>query len=51
MVEPGFGQRVKERWNGEVEGIVRRMQGMEWRTIREGVERRYEEWSKGERKV
>lgn len=51
VIKPGLGQRLKESWNGEVEGILRRMQGIEWRTVREGVERRYAEWRDGERKI
>ena len=50
-MKPGLGQRLKEVWNGEVEGIVRRMHGVQWRTVREGMEARVDDWREGERKV
>jgi NurA-like 5'-3' nuclease len=33
-------EEVEERWNEEVEGAVRRIQGIDWRGVREGVEER-----------
>ena len=50
VVKPGMGERLKERWNWEVESLVRRMQRIEWRTVREAMERRWEEWREGGRK-
>ena len=33
-------ETAKDRWNGEVEGLVRRVQGVDWRSAREGLEDR-----------
>ncbi|MCJ1313244.1 hypothetical protein MMC25_006921 [Agyrium rufum] len=41
----------KDRWNAEVESAVRGVQRTDWRTIREGAERRWREWREGERRT
>ena len=33
-------ETAKDRWNGEVEGLVRRVQGVDWRGAREELEDR-----------
>ena len=33
-------ETARDRWNGEVEGLVRRVQGVDWRSVREGLEDR-----------
>ncbi|KAK7511140.1 hypothetical protein IWX49DRAFT_590732 [Phyllosticta citricarpa] len=34
----GIGDVAKDRWNGEVERAVRRVQGTDWRRVREQAE-------------
>lgn len=46
-----WSERWKDRWNGDVEGVVRWAQALKWRTLREGAEGRWREWSEGERRV
>jgi len=36
-VRTGLVESAKDRWNGEVEGLVRRVQGTDWGVVREGV--------------
>jgi len=33
---------LKDRWNGEVEGLVRRAQTIDWNEMRDGVEKTVE---------
>ena len=40
LVKAPWTERWKDRWNREVEGAVRWVQGIEWRGVREGLERR-----------
>ena len=44
-------ERWKDRWNSEVEGAVRYVQGIRFRTVREGMEGRAREWREGERRL
>ena len=44
-------ERWKDRWNREVEGAVRHVQGIRWQTVREGIEGRAREWREGDRRV
>jgi altered-inheritance-of-mitochondria protein 5 len=41
----------KDRWNAEVEGAVKWVHGIQLGRVREGLERRAEEWREGERRV
>ena len=40
IVRAGMVETAKDRWNGEVEGLVRRVQEVDWRSVREGLEDR-----------
>ena len=51
LEQGSWAERWKDRWNGEVEGAVRWVQGVRWRYVREGVEGRWREWNEGERRV
>ena len=44
-------ERWKDGWNREIEGAVRYVHGIRWRTVREGVEGRAREWSEGNRRL
>ncbi|KAF4551678.1 Hypothetical protein D9617_12g035660 [Elsinoe fawcettii] len=37
---PGLQERLKERWNRELEGNLRKVYGTDWRGVREEVEER-----------
>lgn len=37
---PGLQERLKERWNRELEGNMRKVYGVDWRGVREEVEER-----------
>lgn len=51
-VEKAFWtERWKDGWNREVEGAVRYVQGIRWRTVREGIEGRAREWRDGDRRL
>ncbi|PNS14022.1 DNA polymerase epsilon subunit B [Sphaceloma murrayae] len=39
-VTPGLQERLKERWNRELEGNVRKVYGVDWRAVREEMEDR-----------
>ncbi|OCL03613.1 hypothetical protein AOQ84DRAFT_392158 [Glonium stellatum] len=38
IARAGMVETAKDRWNGEVEGLVRRVQGFDWRKAREDLE-------------
>lgn len=44
-------ERWKDGWNREIEGAVRYVHGIRWRTVREGIEGRAREWSEGNRRL
>lgn len=44
-------ERWKDGWNREVEGAVRYVQSIRWRTVREGMEGRAREWREGDRRL
>lgn len=44
-------ERWKDRWNRELEGAVRYVQGIRLGTVREGLEGRVREWREGERRL
>lgn len=31
-------EMLKDRWNGEVEGLVKKVQHIDWNEVREGIE-------------
>ncbi|KAL2349582.1 hypothetical protein BJ546DRAFT_821338, partial [Cryomyces antarcticus] len=37
-VRGGLLETAKDRWNGELAGLVRRMQYMDWNAVRDGME-------------
>jgi len=39
-VRTGLVETAKDRWNGEVESLVRRVQATDWARVGEGVVRR-----------
>ena len=44
-------ERWKDRWNSDLEGAVRYVQGIRWPAVREGIEGRVKEWKDGERRL
>lgn len=44
-------ERWKDGWNREIEGAVRYVHGIRWRTVREGMEGRAREWREGDRRL
>ncbi|KAJ9642515.1 hypothetical protein H2199_004896 [Coniosporium tulheliwenetii] len=49
---PSLVETVKDRWNGEIEGLVRRALSVDWNGVREGMERAVARgWGKLRREV
>ncbi len=44
-------ERWKDMWNRDVEGVWRWVLGTDMREVREGLEKRVEDWREGERRV
>jgi len=44
-------ERWKDVWNRDVEGVWRWVLGTDMREVREGLEKRVEDWREGERRV